>query len=143
MTRFDAADPTERRKLIADAVAAHRTLGSEFTTVEADPETVADENGGGGGGEGEGGPTGPTWVQFAGQVVNLDCTRAEFERLKTLVDEFPEFRIDELLELDESGRQNVRITARSDANRVADFVDRTFVEVYGHDEDFRAWVVEI
>ncbi|MFC6989409.1 hypothetical protein ACFQJD_13140 [Haloplanus sp. GCM10025708] len=128
MTRFDAADPTERRKLFADAVTAHRERDSDFLTVEADPtdnEAVA------------------PWIQLAVETFNLDCTDAELDRVKALLDEFPEFRIDRLERPEEAEGTNVRITARSDANRLAAFVDRAFQDVYGRDDDYRAWVVRI
>ena len=142
MTRFDAVDPGERRKLFADAVTAHRTRGSAFLTVEAELAEAEREAGDGGDGEGDADPV-PPWVQFADQTFNVDCTDEELERLESLVGAFPEFRIDELESPEEAEGTNVRITARSDANRLADFVERAFREVYGREEDYRAWVTEI
>ena len=139
MTRFDAADPTERRKLFADAVTAHRKRGSAYLTVEAElTETEREREG-----EDEDGDAVPPWVQFADQTFNVDCTDEELERLKALLEEFPEFRIDQLESPEEAEGTNVRITARSDANRLAGFVERAFREVYGRDDDYRAWVTEI
>ncbi|MFB6155784.1 MAG: hypothetical protein ABEJ22_07800 [Haloferacaceae archaeon] len=128
MTRFDADTPKERQKLFADAVFAHRNRGSAFLTVEAEPE-----------GEDEPAP----WVQFADKTFNLDCTDEELERLEDLLGSFPEFRIDALESPEEAEGTNVRITARSDANRLAGFVDRVFQTVYGRDGDYRAWVVAV
>jgi hypothetical protein len=133
MTRFDAADPTERRKLFADAVTAHRTRGSAFLTVEAELTDA----------EREDEETVPPWVQFAEQTVNVDCTDEELARLESLLEAFPEFRIDQLESPEEAEGTNVRVTARSDANRLADFFERTFREVYGRDETYRAWVTEV
>lgn len=133
MTRFDADAPAERRKLFADAVVAHRNRGSAFLTIEVDPtETEA-------GADGRGAP----WVQFAEQTFNLDVDDEELERLEELLEEFPEFRIDRLESPDEAEGTNVRLTARSDANRLAGFVDQLFQTVYGRDEDYRAWVVRV
>ena len=148
MTRFDAADPGERRKLFADAVAAHRSRGSAFLTVEAElteAEREAQSGDGDGGGDGADADPDPVapWIQFADQTFNLDCTDEELERLEALVGEFPEFRIDGMESPEEAEGTNVRITARSDANRLAQFVDRAFREVYGREEDYRAWVTEI
>ena len=141
MTRFDADTPTERRKLFADAVTAHRTRGSAFLTVEAaPPESPAFDPGGD---DEEENDDPQPWLQFAEKTFNLDTTDAELDRVKSLVDEFPEFRIDELESPEEAEGTNVRITARSDANRLADFADRVFREVYERDEDYRAWVVAI
>ena len=147
MTRFDAADPRERRKLFADAVAAHRTRGSAFLTVEAElteAEREAESGGddGGSGDDADADPM-PPWIQFADQTFNLDCTDEELDRLKALVGEFPEFRIDGMESPEEAEGTNVRVTARSDANRLAQFVDRAFQEVYGREEGYRAWVTEI
>ena len=145
MTRFDAADPGERRKLFADAVAAHRTRGSAFLTVEAELTEAEREAGNESDADGDDADAEPTrpWLQFADQTFNLDCTDEELDRLKALVGEFPEFRIDEMESPEEAEGTNVRITARSDANRLAQFVDRAFREVYGREGDYRAWVTEI
>ncbi len=141
MTRFDADTPTDRRKLFADAVTAHRTRGSAFLTIEAaPPESPAFDPDG----EDEEDEEEPQpWLQFAEKTFNLDVTDAELDRVKALVDEFPEFRIDELESPDTAEGTNVRITARSDANRLADFADRVFRDVYEREEGYRAWVVAV
>ena len=159
MTRFDAATPTERRKLIADAVLAHRKRNSAYLTVEAEPRAAE----GGGVAAGDGSPSSdvadtpdtggsdtdavdspaPPWVQFADQTFNLDCSDAELEALKSLLNEFPEFRIEQLEQPEQAEGTNVRVSARADPNRLAMFVDRVFQAVYGHDEAYRVWVVEV
>ncbi|SFR55323.1 hypothetical protein [Halogeometricum limi] len=132
MTRFDADEPTERRKLFAEAVAAHRTRASPFLTIEVDRDPDID-------GEDEPAP----WVQFADQTFNMDVTDAELDRAKSLLSEFPEFRIDQMESPEEAEGTNLRITARSDANRLAAFADRVFLDVYGRDDDYRAWVAAV
>ena len=147
MTRFDADTPTDRRKLIADAITAHRQRGSAFLTVEAEP--VDEVIFGDGATEGtdddeeESENEAPVWVQFSEKTFNLDATEEELDRLKALVDEFPEFRIDQLASPESAEGTNARISARSDANRLADFTDRVFREVFECDEDYRAWVVRV
>ncbi|MFB6157017.1 MAG: hypothetical protein ABEJ34_04165, partial [Haloferacaceae archaeon] len=136
--------PAERRKLFADAVAAHRERGSRFLTVELDPSAVGDD----------GETTDPDgdadvedqpvpWIQFADRTFNLDCTDEELDRLDALLEEFPEFRIDAMESPEEAEGTNVRISARSDANRLAAFVDRAFESVYGAPDGYRAWVVRV
>ncbi|MGQ4555143.1 hypothetical protein [Halobellus sp. GM3] len=132
MTRFDADDPRERRKLFAEAITAHRARASPFLTIEADRDPDAD---------GEDAPA--PWVQFGERTFNVDVTESELDRLNALVDEFPEFRIDQLESPDEAAGTNVRITARSDANRLAAFADRVFRDVYERPEDYRAWVASV
>ena len=153
MTRFDAADPTERRKLFADAVTAHRERGSPFLTVEAEltddeqarADELADDKANADAETDESAETPPQvpWIQFADQTVNLDCTDDELDRLKSLLSEFPEFRIDQLESPEESEGTNVRITARADANRLAGFVERVFLTVYERPDGYRAWVVQL
>ena len=153
MTRFDAETPTERRTLFADAVTAHRTRGSAFLTIEAaPPESPAFDPDGDGGRQRAADPSSDDeddeeqvqpWLQFAEKTFNLDTTDEELDRLKALVDEFPEFRIDELESPDTAEGTNARVTARSDANRLADFADRVFREVYEREESYRAWVVAV
>lgn len=136
MTRFDAADPEDRRRLFVDAIEAHRGRGSAFLTIEVDPTTL----------EGEDAPDpelGTPWVQFADGVVNLDCTDAELERLKDLLSEFPAFGIDEITRPEDAEGNNVRVTARTDADRIAQFLDAALRRVYALPEDYRAWVVDV
>ena len=131
MTRFDATDPTERRKLFVDAVRAHRQRGSAFCTVES-ARTDAD---------GEDDPL--PWVQFADRTFNLDCTDDELDRLTDLLEDFPEFRVEAMESPDDADGTNVRVTARSDENRLAAFVDRVFRAVYQRPDDYRAWVTAV
>ncbi|GAB6860679.1 hypothetical protein ACFR97_07900 [Haloplanus litoreus] len=139
MTRFDAADAADRRKLFAEAVLAHRNRGSPFLTVEVDPEDAPATDAGEDDAEG---PPVP-WVQFAEETFNLDCTDAELDRLKSLLDEFPEFRIERIERPEEAEGANVRVTARSDASRLGQFLDRALQVTYGLDDDYRAWVTEL
>lgn len=172
MTRFDAATADERRKLFVDAIGAHRERGTPYLTVETGPPAVAGEDAetdpeadleavgdadapfevddlaeGEDGASSEGSPDegdgGPAWIQFGDDVINLDCTEAELDRLKSLLDRYPAFRIDELTRPDEAEGVNVRVTARADANRIAGFLDDVFLTVYDRPDDYRAWVVEI
>jgi uncharacterized protein (DUF1684 family) len=135
VTRFDATDATGRRKLVADAVGAHRERGSDFLTVEAEwPDRVED---------GAEAPAPPPWVQFADRTFNLDVTDAELDRLHGLLDAYPEFRVEARESPEEAEGTNVRVTAKSDPGRLAAFVDDAFVEVYGAPDDYRLWVVAV
>ncbi|AZH24170.1 hypothetical protein [Haloplanus aerogenes] len=138
MTRFDAADTAERRKLFAEAVLAHRNRGSQFLTIEVDPADVPGVDA-----DDEDEPVAVPWIQFAEKTFNLDCDEAELDRLKDLLSEFPECRIDQIERPEEAEGTNVRITARSDANRLGQFADRALQVTYGLDDDYRAWVTQI
>jgi len=152
MTRFSAATPTERQKLFADAVLAHRERASAFCTMQAAPLDAGETEEGDGGVAGEtnadvdasdGVESLPPWVQFGERTLNLDCTDAELDRLKDLVGEFPAFKIEQLESPEEAEGTNVRISAKADANRIAQFVERTFREVYDRPEGYVAWVTEV
>lgn len=132
MTRFDAATEPERLQLFADAAAAHRARSSDVMTVDVDPDSDVSDGG-----------DVPPWIQLAGTELIMDCTDTELERLKGLLDAFPEFRIDELVNPEETEGTNVVITARSDVNRVAGFIEQALREVYTLDDDYRAWVTTI
>ncbi|GGI98031.1 hypothetical protein GCM10008995_04890 [Halobellus salinus] len=146
MTRFDADDPRDRRKLFADAIAAHRTRASPFVTLEADTDSGQDalEPATDSGEDGDrDDDTARPWVQFGDNTFNLDVTDAELDDLKGLVGEFPEFRIQQLESPEEAEGTNARVTARSDPNRLATFADRVFLDVYDRANDYRAWVAEV
>ncbi|WP_440764613.1 hypothetical protein [Natronorubrum sp. DTA7] len=155
MTRFEAADPAERRKLYVDAITAHRQRGSEFVTLEVDGEvfdtdgddgTFDDGNGGEsdvGAGDGLDPELGLPWIQFGDGTINVDCTDTELETLKTVLGEFPAFKIDEIHRPDDAEGVNVRISAKADPNRIAQCLDAIFQRVYELPDDVRIWVVEI
>ena len=136
MPRFDAASEADRIDLVADTVAAHRERGSQFCTLEAaddpsdDPEFL------------------PPWVQFADGTLNLDCTRAELDALNDLLGRYGAFTVAERTTVDpeteeETPSTNVRIDAQADDERIAQFVDAVFQEVYGLPADFRLRAVEV
>jgi hypothetical protein len=131
VTRFDATDPAARRELFAATVTAHRERASEFCTLEPD-ETPPD-------GDDELVP----WIQFGGTTVAMDCTDAELDRLKGLLDEYPDFRIDDLERPEEAEGTHVRITAHADEGRLADFFDRVFQRAFGYPEGYRVWAVSV
>jgi hypothetical protein len=137
MTRFDAADTAGRRKLFAEAVLAHRNRGSQFLTIEVDPADAPGVD------PDDDEPTPVPWIQFAEKTFNLDCTEAELDRLKGLLSEFPECRIEQIERPDEAEGANVRVTARSDANRLGQFADRALQVTYALDDDYRAWVTQV
>ena len=133
MTRFDASDPTERRKLFADAIVAHRKRSSPFTTFRAVPDDdpvagddlieEADDDPLDGTVEGldaesdEGdGPTPGPWIQYAERegLLNFDCTDEELDLLKALIDRYPSFRIDDLTRPEEAEGTNAKVSARAD-----------------------------
>ena len=132
MTRFDAAAETERLALYAEAATAHRTRSSDVMTVDVDPDS-----------DGTDGGEIPPWIQLAGTELIMDCTDDELDRLKTLLGAFPEFRIDELVTPESAEGTHVVVTARSDANRVAGFIERAFREVYALEVDYKSWVTAV
>lgn len=147
MSRFSADTPKERRKLVVDAIIAHRERGSPFCTlmVGQDSQTETEiEDGEPEGENGDGEPAeAPPWIQFGDQTLNLDCTDEELDRLKTLLREFPAFKIEQLHSPEEAEGTNVRISAKADVNRIAQFVDQMLQEVYECSESTTIWAAEV
>lgn len=131
MTRFDADTTGDRRRLFAEAITAHRKRGSEFLTIEPEklPPESTDEL--------------LPWIQLTESMIAMDCTDSELERLKGLLGSYPEFRTESLESPEQAEGTHARITARSDVNRLAMFIDEAFQDVYGYEEGYRAWVVAI
>lgn len=131
MTRFDANAASDRRQLFAEAITAHRKRGSEFLTIEPDelpPESTEEL---------------VPWIQFSETTIAMDCTDAELDRLKGLLDSYPEFRAESLESPEEAEGTHAQITARSDANRLAMFIDEAFQDVFGYESAYKAWVVNV
>ncbi|MGQ3410963.1 hypothetical protein ACT4ML_01695 [Natrinema sp. LN54] len=142
MTRFDATEPAERRKLYVDAITAHRERGSGFLTLEADESALETDTDTDTDAE-TAAELGVPWVQFGDGTINVDCTDEELDTLKTVLGEFPAFKIDELNRPEEVEGVNVRISAKADPNRIAQFVDDVFCKVYDLPSVFRVWAVEV
>ncbi|SIR81128.1 hypothetical protein [Natronorubrum thiooxidans] len=153
MTRFDAAEPAKRQQLYVDAITAHRHRGSGFLTLEVDDavlESVDDGpsiDGSEGDTDGEHDDPEPElgvpWIQFGDGTINLDCTDSELETLKSVLREFPAFKIDEIHRPEEAEGVNVHISAKADPNRIAQCLDTIFQRVYELPADVRIWVVEL
>ena len=152
MTRFDAADPADRRKLYVDAITAHRQRGSGFVTFEVDDDVFESDDEPAFDGEatdvdreseGPDPELGVPWLQFGDGTINLDCTDDELDRLKSVLGEFPAFKIDEIHRPEDVEGVNVRISAKADPNRIAQCLDAIFQRVYELPTSVRVWVVEI
>ncbi|MFA9417799.1 hypothetical protein [Natrinema sp. HArc-T2] len=140
MTRFDASAPAERRKLYVDAITAHRERASAFLTLEADDTAHDDSDDSDAQSSAE---LGVPWVQFGDGTINLDCSDVELEALKGLLEDFPAFKIDDLTRPDDAEGTNVRISAKADPNRIAQFIDDVFLEVYELPSSVRIWLVDV
>ncbi|QRV14721.1 hypothetical protein [Haloterrigena salifodinae] len=140
MTRFDAAEATDRRKLYVDAITAHRERGRGFLTLEAD---TTDLEGDGDDAESPDSKLGVPWIQFADGTINVDCTDDELDTLKSVLGEFPAFKIDEINRPEDAEGANVRVSAKADPNRIAQCLDAIFQRVYELPEDVRVWVVDL
>ncbi|SIR27506.1 hypothetical protein SAMN05421858_2073 [Haladaptatus litoreus] len=149
MSRFSADTPKGRRKLVMDAITAHRERGSPFCTLlveyDFEPAEMEDESEreGESGGEDAEVEEAPPWIQFGDQTLNLDCTDEELDRLKNLLREFPAFKIEQLESPEEAEGTNVRISAKADVNRIAQFVERTLQTVYECPKSTTVWAVEV
>jgi hypothetical protein len=149
MTRFDASTPEGRRALVADAIAAHRERGSVFCTVEADAppggpmETRAADAVDGD--EAAEDVDAPAWIQYSEpeSVLNLDCTDEEYDRITGVLATAGAFTIDEQASPEDVEGRNLRVTTYADPGRIAQVVDRLFLEGFEYDDDYRLWVTEL
>ncbi|WP_232686209.1 hypothetical protein [Halobacterium zhouii] len=131
MTRFEATESAERVALAVDAIAAHRDRESAFCTLEADDDPSDDPD------------FLPPWVQYADGTLNLDCTDEELDALDGVLADFGAFTVESQDSHEDAPGTNVRIEAQTDDERVGQFVERVFRDVYELDEEFRLWAVEV
>lgn len=120
MTRFDASEPAQRRALLAEAITAHRRRGSDEARFQAEDHEV----------------------RFADRTITLTVSAAERERLDALLGEFPVFKLDQPATR-KASEDTVYIAAIADPKHAADFLDRTFREVYGLGEGYTLWAVGV
>jgi len=151
MSRFDAATPEERRALVADAIEAHRERESIFCTLEADTppggpvEFDEDDPAEDDPAEDDEDPDAPAWIQFSDpeSQLNLDYTDEEYDRITDVLANASAFTIDEQSSPEDADGRNLRVTAYADPERIAEIVDRIFVEGFDYEEDYRLWATEI
>lgn len=119
MTRFDADAPADRRALYAEAVAAHRRRGGDRAVFAAGEDRLV-----------------------LAEHLRLAVDDDEREALEALLAEFPVFKIAQpATRRAESGV--VHVSAVTDPKHLADFLEATFRQVYGHDADYTGWVAAI
>jgi hypothetical protein len=140
MTRFSADSPKARRELFVDAIAAHRARESQFCTLEAARGKPWIQIGSDAGSDDS---TGQSDSGSSEDVLNLDCTDEELDRLKNLLNEFPDFSVEDLASPETVHGTNVRIGTFADGGRIADFVERCFQTVYEQPEGYVVWTTEI
>lgn len=130
MTRFAADTPSDRQKLFAEGIEAHRERASPFVTIEAELP-------------GEG--TVPPWVQYVAedQLLNLDCRESEVGDIEAVLSDFGGASISERASPEEADGVNIRIRVSGDTERVAMLMEELFRTGFGLPEDYRAWVVEV
>lgn len=119
MSRFDADTPTDRRALYAEAVAASRRRGGERVVFAAGDDRLV-----------------------LAEDLHFELDGEGRAALDELLGEFPVFKLAQpaTRKADEG---EVYVSAVTDAKHLADFVDEAFLRVYGHDDGYTGWVVEI
>lgn len=120
MTRFKASRPSERRALLAEAVTAHRNRGSEATVFEA----------------------GHHRVRYTDRVVQFDLSEEELGRLRSLLEEFPVFKIKQP-ETRKAETGIVYVSAIADAKHAADFLDAAFRDVFDCADAYELRVIRV
>lgn len=127
-----AEDPGSRRTLVVRAVTAHRREGGGpvvFTAGDATPDDSAADD-----------PTAddPTVarLEYEDRVLVLDLSDEERERLATLLDDFPVFKVKQP-ETRKAPDGTVYVSAIADPKHLADFVEDCFRRVYDREEDYR------
>lgn len=131
MTRFTATTAADRVALIADAVVAHRQRGSPYLTAAAataPPDAAV-----------------PAWVQYRARDgrFNTDCQSDELDRLIGYLEGYPSFTIVARQQPEDTDGTNVHIEGYGDDERLAQFVEGMFTEVFAYDVDYRLWISEV
>jgi len=115
-------DATTRRAKIAEAIVAHRRAGSQSAVYFG----AADD--------------GPV-VEYVDREITLEVDDAERDRLDALLGDFHVFKIAQPATR-KSPAGEVHVSALADPKHIADFVDRTLLDVYGVGDGYELAIVE-
>jgi hypothetical protein len=124
MGRFEADDAGERIALAADAVATHRTRGSDgavFEGVDGDRRVR---------------------VEYVDRLFTLPVSGEERGALDEHLGSFPVFKLKQP-ETRKAPEGTVHVSAIADPKHAADFLEGTFRAVYGLPEDYELRVVRV
>lgn len=120
MTRFEADTAQDRLALVAEAITAHRTRTSERAEFETDAGRLA----------------------YSDRTITLDLTDTERERLDSLFESFPVFKIEQPATR-KAAAGTVHISALADPKHTADFVEHVFRSVYEQDDEYELRSVRV
>lgn len=120
MTRFEADTARDRLALVAEAITAHRNRNSERAEFETDAGRLT----------------------YSDRTITLDLTNTERERLESLFESFPVFKIEQPATR-KADTGTVHISALADAKHTADFVEHVFRAVYELNEEYELRSVRV
>ncbi|SDF08265.1 hypothetical protein [Halorientalis regularis] len=113
----DGERAIERRTRIAEAITAHRRAGSQSPVLVA---VTADD---------------PPYVEYCDREIVVQVDDAERDRLDTLLDDFPVFKIAQPTTR-KAPDGEVHVSAIADPKHAADFLDRLFLDVFERADEY-------
>jgi hypothetical protein len=120
MTRFEAHAQHDRLTCIAEAITAHRKRDSEGAVFETDAGRLT----------------------YADRTISLELTDTERERLDTLLESYPVFKIEQPATR-KAPEGAVHVSAIADPKHAADFVESVFRDVFEQEEEYELRVVRV
>lgn len=120
MTRFEADTAQDRLALATEAITAHRNRNSEGAAFETDAGRLT----------------------YSDRTITLDLTDTERERLESLFESFPVFKIEQPATR-KADPGIVHISALADPKHTADFIEHVFRTVYEQDEEYELRSVRV
>lgn len=119
MTR-EAHAPRDRFTLAMESITAHRKRDSEGAAFETDAGRLT----------------------YADRTITLELTDTERERLDTLFESYPVFKIEQPATR-KAPEGEVHVSALADPKHTADFIESVFREVFEQDEEYELRVAQV
>jgi hypothetical protein len=119
MTR-EAHAPRDRLSLVAESITAHRKRDSDSAVFETDAGRLT----------------------YADRTITLELSETERERLDTLFESYPVFKIEQPATR-KAPEGEVYVSALADPKHAADFVESVFRDVFEQGEEYELRVVQV
>lgn len=116
----EAHTPRDRLSLVVESITAHRKHNSDGTVFETDAGRLT----------------------YDDRTITLELTETERERLDTLFESYPVFKIEQPATR-KAPEGEIHVSALADPKHTADFVESVFRDVFEQGDEYELRVIQV